>query len=207
MLRTISAVAVLVALTGCSDPKTANEKNFKIAAQAYLDSVYPKCYHTQIFPVTSDYYEGEKRYVLPALAKAGLLSEQNLSRVEVKSWLGEGKFLVKSAFDLTEEGRKFYTEPTKTTDKGKSGGFCFGKAEVTGLARFTEPSDIGGHRLSRVNYSYAVSEIPAWAKSDDIVAVIPSLKADAESGVEPLKRTDTFVLTNNGWMHEALFSR
>lgn len=207
MLRTISTVAVLVALSGCSDPKAASEKNFKIAAQAYLDSVYPKCYHTETFPVTRDYIEGEKRNVLPALVKAGLLSEQELSRVETRSWSGDGKFLVKSAFSLTEDGRKFYMEPAKTPGQDKSGGFCLGKAEVTELARFTEPSEISGHRISRVNYSYAVKELPGWAKSEDIQAAIPDLKADAESAIEALKRTDTFVLTNTGWMHQALFSR
>lgn len=203
----ITVFATLV--SGCSDPKAANEKNFKAAIQNYLDTAYPKCYVATNFPTTTEYDVDRTTVKLRALVKVGLLSESVGSR-EIITHFGNGgkKSIPTPSFDLTEEGRKFYKADVRgELSNRKIGGFCLGKAIVKNITQFSEPADMFGHRISRVNYTYEVSGLPAWAKSPEIISVIYELKADVESDKTPIKRLDTLLLTNNGWVHEKLFKK
>ncbi|MBK0711544.1 hypothetical protein GZ049_27365 [Klebsiella pneumoniae] len=87
------------------------------------------------------------------------------------------------------------------------GGFCFGKATVTEVSNFTEPSDAMGQKISRVSFSYKVTEIPEWAKTPEILSADRQIKKDVDSANNGMKVTNVFVLTNNGWIHERLFGK
>lgn len=203
------SLALVLLLSGCSDPKAASDSNFKKAAQAYLDSVYPKCYVTQTFPYTTTYHTGgtDSGNVLSALVKAGLLVEKELSRQKIPSWmaLNGNDTVVKSSFELTDEGRKHYKPDGGKTMGYDAGGFCTGKGVVDEILRYTEPSDAFGTRVSRVNYTYRVKDLPKWALTPELVAASPALKEDIESKEKPVKVTHAFVLTSEGWVHESLF--
>ena len=203
----LAAAAAWLA-TGCSDPKAASEKNFEAAIQSYLDTAYPKCYFTRQFPTTNEFDIGGSGAVLQALTQAGLLVEKEESRKEVAQWGGGKKVVVKSSFDLTDEGRKFYQPDAVKRPGGEAiGGFCFGRAAVKAITQFSEPADMFGHRISRVSYSYTVSELPGWAKKPEITSALKALQADAASAEEPVKALDALVLTNTGWVHEKLFKK
>ena len=200
MVYRITLIAVAVLLTACSDPKAANEKNFKIAIQKRLDQAYPTCYINANFPATlSEHDPYRNKSAFKALAAAGLLSEKEESK-EVKEW-GRTRTVVGSVFNLTEEGKKFYQpDAIKNNGLGEAvGGFCFGKATVKEITEFTEPADAMGARASQVSYTYEVSELPAWAKLPETIAAITKLKPDVASDKMPIKSRDVLVLTNNGW--------
>lgn len=208
----LAAVAVLVA--GCSDPKAANEKNLKVAMQSYLDTAYPRCYILQKFPTTVQFVEKkgsqQEKETLRTLTKAGLLFEKEIERKEIKDIFDGGgmKALVKVTFDLTDEGKKYYKNDVQKNFKGEGmGGFCFGKATVKAITQFSEPGDMLGQKVSRVNYEYTVSDLPKWATSPEVTSSINSLKADAESNATPVKALNAAILTNNGWVHERLFQK
>ncbi|QGX93267.1 hypothetical protein EFZ10_16720 (plasmid) [Tatumella sp. TA1] len=199
-----------LALSGCNDPKEANESNFKTAAQQYLDTTYPECYFKANFPFKTDGLDfGNTRAVLKALAAKGLLTETEISRKHYeKSWGSEAHDVVVNNYVLTDEGKKYYKAGKETNALGKdTGGFCFGKAKVETITNFTEPSDAMGQKISRVNYTYTVTDIPEWAKSDDIIAASSKLKEDVASAQNPVSAKAVFVLTNKGWMHERLFNK
>ncbi len=201
----LAAIATL--LTACSDPKAANEKNFKAAIQNYLDGAYPQCYFTGDFPAIVPMFDARgTKATLKALVSARLLSEKDEPHeTEV---FGGKKVVIQPTFHLTEEGKKFYkTDATKTLSGKMIGGFCMGKASVKDVSQFSEPSDMFGQRVSQVNYTYEVDGLPAWAKSPETLAAIPSLRADVESAKTPIKKLDVFILTNNGWVHRALFKK
>ena len=170
MLHKLTLIAVAVLVAECSDPKAANEKNFQSAIQSYLDTVYPKYYFNQKFPTTVEFVIGGSRAILQALVKAGLVSEKEESRKEVNDILGGAKKIVlKTSFDLTDEGRKFYKPHAVKIIGGDSiGGFCLGKATVKAVTQFSEPSDMFGQKISRVNYTYVVSDLPTWARSPEM---------------------------------------
>ncbi|MDP1315276.1 hypothetical protein Q6274_29375, partial [Klebsiella pneumoniae] len=53
--------------------------------------------------------------------------------------------------DRTEQGKKYYKQDAAKKMRGENlGGFCFGKATVTYVSNFTEPSDAMGQIISRV---------------------------------------------------------
>lgn len=210
MKKRIICAVVLTALVlvGCGSKQDANEKNFKIAIQNYLDSAYPKCYFFENFPaVAMDFDLKNEKGTLAALLKTGLVSVKDEPHEEAQ-FFGNKKTVIKPTFYLTEEGKKFYKTDVEKTLGGQSiGGFCMGKAKVQDVPQFTEPSDMFGQKISRVNYTYVVSDLPSWTKSPEILSAIPSLKPDVESENTPIKGLDAVVLTNNGWIHERLFRK
>lgn len=210
MKKPVICAAVLGALVlaGCGSKQDANEKTFKVAIQNFLDSAYPKCYFFQNFPaVTTDFDLNNEKATLAALLKTGLVSVKDEPHEETQI-LGKKKTSIKPTFYLTEEGKKFYKADIEKTLGGKPiGGFCVGKAKVQDIPQFTEPSDMLGQKISRVNYTYVVSDLPSWTKSPEILSAIPSLKPDVESENTPIKGLNAVILTNNGWVHERLFRK
>ncbi|MEB5699409.1 hypothetical protein MXM31_25150 [Klebsiella aerogenes] len=200
----------MLALSGCNDPKKPSENNFKEAAQQYLDTVYPVCYIKANFPYKTDGISfNNMPEVLHAMSEKGLLTEKELSRKHIDaSWGIKAHDIVVNSYDLTEEGRKYYKPNAAKNMRGENiGGFCFGKATVTEVSNFTEPSDAMGQKISRVSFSYKVSDIPEWAKAPEILTADRHLKNDVDSAKDGMKVTNVFVLTNNGWIHERLFGK
>ncbi|MDD5113834.1 MAG: hypothetical protein PHC94_07440 [Methylobacter sp.] len=205
LFKFTSVVFVAIVVAGCSDPKAANEKNFKASIQQYLDTAYPKCYVRTEFPTTIEWDFVGIKSKLRALAKAGWVIEKEGGRET--PILGGGKETV-STFDLTEEGRKFYKADIEKTIGGKTiGGFCFGKARIKDVTQFSEPSDMFGQRITHVNYTYEVYDLPVWTKTPEITAAFDNIKGDVETEKTPAKALDVLVLTNNGWVHEKLFKK
>lgn len=202
------ACLALLVLAGCGSKQDANEKNFKGAIQNFLDSAYPKCYFFENFPaVVGDFDLKNEKAILAALLKTGLVSVKDEPHEETNLF-GKKKTSIKPTFYLTEAGKKFYKTDIQKTLGGQSiGGFCVGKAKVQDVPQFTEPSDMLGQKISRVNYTYVVNDLPSWTKSPEILSAIPSLKPDVESENKPIKSLDAVVLTNNGWVHERLFRK
>ena len=200
----------MLTLSGCKDPKKPSESNFKEAAQQYLDTVYPVCYIKANFPYKTDGISfNNMPELLHAMAEKGLLTEKELSRKHIDaSWGIKAHDLVVNSYDLTEEGKKYYKADAAKNIRGENiGGFCFGKATVTEVSNFTEPSDAMGQKISRVSFSYKVSEIPEWAKTPEILTADRQIKKDVDSAKDGMKVTNVFVLTNNGWIHEKLFGK
>lgn len=203
MFYRFALITVAVLVTACSDPKAANEKNFKVAVQKDLDAVYPKCYLKNNFPATVHDYEflGTKAS-FKALVSAGMLSEKEESHEIEVGFRGRKQIVVQPTFYLTVEGNKYYKADAAKDIYGKpTGGFCFGKATVKEISQFTEPADTSGVRVSQVNYTYQVGDFPAWAKLPETLSAIPQLKADVESEKTPIKSAAMLQLTNNGWVN------
>ncbi|MFJ4348888.1 hypothetical protein [Pseudomonas sp. NPDC089401] len=210
MYRTIVPLALLATLAGCSDTQDASEANFRKAAQAYLDTQYPHCFVTTDFPTkTQDFDVNGTNKALHALATVGIVSEKEISRVEVPDRLWQkARTDIYYAFDLTEEGRKYYKADAQTMLNGKlKGGLCFGKAEVTAIEQFSEPGQMMGHTISDVTYAYKVNGLPAWASDDKVRGSIRGLDEALATREAPAREKRVMVLTNNGWVHERLFDK
>jgi hypothetical protein len=197
-------IIVFMALlaVGCSDPKAANEKNFKAAIQKSLDSSYPKCYYTKNFPATVPIFfgAGENKAVFKALVDAGILEEKVESHMSTEYQIK--RMVTEPTFYLTAEGgKKFYKNNVSKSVLGEeTGGFCFGKATVKDIVQFTEPGDMMGGKYSTATYKYVVGDFPSWAKRPEILAVIADLKKDVESEVSLVEGSALLNLTNKGWI-------
>ncbi|KXK69144.1 hypothetical protein BC89_21230, partial [Pseudomonas monteilii] len=179
-------------LAGCSNSEETSEASFQKAAQAYLDTQYPHCFVISSFPTkTQDFDLHGTNKALHALAQVGVVSEKEISRTEVPARLWQAaRTDIYYAYDLTDEGRKYYKADN---------GLCFGKAQVTAIEQFSEPSEVTGQKMSNVTYAYKITGLPAWAGDDGVKASIAELGKAVASNDAPLKETRAMVLTSQGW--------
>lgn len=197
-------------LAGCSDPKKASDENFQKAAQAYLDTQYPKCFLVTAFPVkTLDFDVSGQNRVLHALAGVGIVKETELSRKDIpKTIFSPAQTDISYSYDLTDEGHKYYKDDARQLANGnKLGGICIGKAKVVRIDQFSEPGEMMGQKISRVTYSYQINDLPTWAHDQNVQAASNELNAAVASEKAPIKETRAMILTNNGWVHERLFGK
>ncbi|MCO8262860.1 hypothetical protein NC656_15020 [Pseudomonas asiatica] len=192
MYRKIVPLALLATLAGCSNSEETSEASFQKAAQAYLDTQYPHCFVISSFPTkTQDFDLHGTNKALHALAQVGVVSEKEISRTEVPARLWQAaRTDIYYAYDLTDEGRKYYKADN---------GLCFGKAQVTAIEQFSEPSEVTGQKMSNVTYAYKITGLPAWAGDDGVKASIAELGKAVASNEAPLKETRAMVLTSQGW--------
>ncbi|GLO31829.1 hypothetical protein KI429_08930 [Pseudomonas shirazica] len=192
MYRKIVPLALLATLAGCSNSEETSEASFQKAAQAYLDTQYPHCFVISSFPTrTQDFDVHGTNKALHALAQVGVVSEKEISRTEVPARLWQAaRTDIYYAYDLTDEGRKYYKADN---------GLCFGKAQVTAIEQFSEPSEVTGQKMSNVTYAYKITGLPAWAGDDGVKASIAELGKAVASNEAPLKETRAMVLTSQGW--------
>ncbi|WP_085624831.1 MULTISPECIES: hypothetical protein [unclassified Pseudomonas] len=192
MYRKTLPLALLATLAGCSNSEDTSEASFHKAAQAYLDSQYPYCFITSSFPTrTQDFDLHGTNKALHALAQVGVVSEKEISRTEVPARLWQAaRTDIYYAYDLTDEGRKYYKADS---------GLCFGKAQVTAIEQFSEPSEVTGQKMSNVTYAYKITGLPAWAANEQVKASVAELGKAVASNEMPLKETRTMVLTSQGW--------
>ncbi|MEZ1438485.1 hypothetical protein QVM41_19630 [Pseudomonas shirazica] len=192
MYRKIVPLALLATLAGCSNSEETSEASFQKAAQAYLDTQYPHCFVISSFPTrTQDFDVHGTNKALHALAQVGVVSEKEISRTEVPARLWQAaRTDIYYAYDLTDEGRKYYKADN---------GLCFGKAQVTAIEQFSEPSEVTGQKMSNVTYAYKITGLPAWAGDDRVKASIAELGKAVASNDAPLKETRAMVLTSQGW--------
>ncbi len=59
------------------------------------------------------------------------------------------------------------------------------------IKEWTEPSDAGGQKVTRVSYTWKLSDIPSWVDKD----AFSSVKGVSESEEAKI----ILVKTNNGW--------
>jgi hypothetical protein len=210
MYRKIVPLALLATLAGCSDTKDASEANFRKAAQAYLDTQYPYCFVVTDFPTkTQDFDVSGTNKALHALARVGIVSEKEISRVEVPERLWQpARTDIYYAYDLTDEGRKYYKADAQKMLNGQTrGGLCFGKAEVTAIEQFSEPGQMMGHTVADVTYAYTITGLPDWAANDQVKANVRDLGNALATRNTPASEKRVMVLTNQGWVHERLFDK
>ncbi len=192
MYRKIVPLALLATLAGCSNSEDISEASFQKAAQAYLDTQYPHCFVISSFPTrTQDFDLHGTNKALHALAQVGVVSEKEISRTEVPARLWQAaRTDIYYAYDLTDEGRKYYKADS---------GLCFGKAQVTAIEQFSEPSEVTGQKMSNVTYAYKITGLPAWAANEQVKASVAELGKAVASNDTPLKETRAMVLTSQGW--------
>jgi len=184
-LSQLLLAAALVLQIGCSNPKAASNENFTKAVSAYL--MHQEESGAYCIGAKVDHFQEEAPGAGPgetngAFVKMGFL---NIER-QYRTRMG---FFTMTVYDLTPKGRESFTQ-------GR--GFCLGKPELIRVINFTDPGPTGS--VSNVMYSYRLSDVPSWATGSDGQAFrsrIPGANGEVQ-------RTDTFVLTGNGWVHHSL---
>ncbi|WP_307945690.1 hypothetical protein [Pseudomonas mosselii] len=202
MDRKIIPLALLAAIVGCSDGQQTSETELRQTAQAYLDTQYPRCFVISSFPTrTRDFDVEGTNKALHALAQVGVVSEREVARTEVPERLWQpARTDIYYAYDLTDEGRRYYKADARRKANGTStGGLCFGKAQVTAIKGFSSPVEHNGRRQSELTYSYQITELPVWAGDAAVQTDIVGLGQVATSVGKTLHETRIMVMTSKGW--------
>ncbi|AXM94883.1 hypothetical protein ACU5P1_12860 [Pseudomonas plecoglossicida] len=210
MHRKIVPLALFASLVGCSETQDVSKASFQKAAQSYLDTQYPHCFVVTDFPTrTQDFDVTGNNKALHALAGVGIVREKEIARVEVPKRLWqEARTDIYYAYDLTEEGRKYYkADAQKLSDGQTHGGLCFGKAEVTAVEQFSEPAKRMGQTVSDVTFAYTITGLPDWASNAEVKATIGELDKALATRDTPAREKQVMVLTQHGWVHEGLVAR
>lgn len=182
-----------------SDPKEANDENITNALNAMLKEKNPACVifgsADQAFPggfATEFIHARIQAERLEKLVKRGLLTSK---KAKVKSMFGEMTNGVE--IGLTEEGRKYYigshTQP---------GGLCVGTTVVAAVENYTVPQAVNGLTMVEVKYTYLISDIPAWAKDEEIQKSFGEIAKIVKSSEGPINGHSRLLLTNKGWTYK-----
>ena len=203
-------LAAAAGLAACSSPESPSKDAFATALAPVVRDVY--CRPVDVMPyevegetassglpvVTSPNpnaagpgSDGAAVKALDALAGVGLVTRTAFEKPA--RWSGSDAPFVRQAlvsYAPTGNGEPYLRLVERKATKGMVSvpSFCSAKGEVVDVVRWSEPSDIGGRRMSQVTYTYhGVDPIP----------VMPPVERARLA--EPKERTAPFELTSDGW--------
>jgi hypothetical protein len=184
-MRKVAVLAVLI-LAACGE-KQITEADIKTALDQGFEKAGPVCVPLDKgFPVTLNQMEQEYGIgrTLSALEGTGLLSSMPD---------GKGR-----RYQVTEPGRKFYTEREGqsvglTVQKVKHGFMCFADMRVDKVNRWDAQADQG----FAVSYTYRLENVAPWATAPSVIQAMPKL-AIWVNGAEKTMRKSFVMKTANG---------
>ena len=211
--RAFIALPLALALGACSNPKAASEANFEGAIQEHLASQRACLDVAGGFPL--ELVEGgfalAKAELLDELVSVGLLASEPIRKeVPKNAWAPVLPFSKRET--KTVEGKRYSVTESGQAAVGVASrlrtSFCYGSYQVREVTNFTEPAQAAGQTVSTASYTYSAAEIAGWAQGSEILrAASRRLARDLASGSEPIKGRAVLVLTENGWMHSAMFGK
>ena len=212
----LTAIAPVVLLAACSNPKDASERNFKAALQAHYDRPDQAICIQVSIPLDRANNTGEKIELKPievrsdskgddtlfALAKAGLFTEEVREAPNPNRRDKSNPMIRTSVFSLADEGRKFIRDGGGAFSRRLN--FCTGKLEVISITNFTQPTEMLGFTMTQVRYKTRVTEQAPWLTNEVMKAAFLFREKDFADGADARA---SLLLTNNGGMHNKDFHR
>ena len=96
-------------------------------------------------------------------------------------------------YDLSDKGRTSWTPDSSQPGYGK---FCYGNREVTSIDNSTLGTDGAGAKTVDVTYRYQITNVAAWAASQEMKTAYPSIASVLGSNSSD---TATLVITGDHW--------
>ncbi|WP_288935416.1 hypothetical protein [uncultured Sphingomonas sp.] len=210
----MSAVVLLSAtvgtLSGCGQSKAPSKEAFATALEPVVRDVF--CHPIDVmryevdgepggsgFPIVTSPKsrmagpgsDGKAVAMLDGLAGVGLVTRTTFEKPA--RWSGSTNAFVRqplTSYAPTEKAAPYLrTVERKATNAMVSvPSFCLAKGEVVDVVRWTEPTDVAGHRVSQVTYTY---------NGVDPIPVMPP--AEQARIAEPKESTMPFELQSDGW--------
>ena len=188
IFRGIALCSVLLLAVGCSK-KEDMKGEFHTAINNYYQG-HPSCLWPEgkKFPVQAATADDSKTQGYDALTDAGLLTR---TTAEKKEFIIASKQV--NNYDISSQGRSDWrADPTEPG----YGNFCYGNPHVTSIDNFTTSVNSAGAKTALVNYHFDISDVPGWAKSQEMQTAFPQLSS-ATAGSQPAHVT--LVQNGNQW--------
>ncbi|WP_413197682.1 hypothetical protein [Pararobbsia alpina] len=201
----LASIAV-ASLAGCSGKEDANKGNFSAAIQKFLDTSPASC--AGLPKKEAPFWVEKEESILfadaqkkaSALATAGLLSAND---AVIVAPYGFNKKIAVTQYSLTDKGKSFLVKGG-SGNVGQFDAFCGGKLTVKEISNFSKPSDAFGKTVTEVNFQFELRDAPDWFRDPAIQSAYPTTAVGVN---KPGSGKAILVLTNDGWVHEALFQR
>jgi len=185
VINVVGCAAFLIA--GCNTGGN-NDLNYKTAINDHFKA-YPVCIWSQPkkFPVQAATSDESKTEGYDALTQEGLLVRTT----------AEKKIIIISKqvnnYDLSEKGRTSWTPDSSQPGYGN---FCYGNREVTSIDNAALGTNGGGAKTVDVNYHYKITNVPAWANSQEMMTAYPGMATALGSNPADKAR---LVMTGDRW--------
>lgn len=198
-LKVFGLAVAVFALTACDNPHDISEKNFKRVAQLAMDqhgAGYCVNIPARNVPFTMDNspLTAMQKHVVDMMATEGLLATAS---VQAPSYPGSKNIVASTEYRLTDYGKKSYREPSNFP-LPMTPTFCTGKMQVEKILEMSEPKEMYGTKVVKVQMKYSIKDADKWALSEPMVKLHKSLQIEqAKNGVGTL----TLVLDKEkGWV-------
>jgi hypothetical protein len=209
-LSLLLMLTLVAGLSGCSDPKAANKKNFTAAIdKAIADSIFISLDEMSIAEFNGGHggrrlarieqrFENGDHYLkirrlLFTDEKRELLVEDLVRHGIIIPWVdayytGQGIIDFPSDVYLFKAGNLHFARPVKVDGNAAYAFFC-GKPGVDRIIGWTEPAESNGIRMTSVKYTAKLFGVPEWASR---------IKDYYNNRLRSEKET-ILVLTDKGW--------
>ena len=173
---------------GC-DKKDNSSANYKAAINNYYKT-HPACLwqEEKKFPVQAATADDAKTAGYDALTDAGLLAR---TTAEKKVFIIASKQV--NNYDLSPQGHSSWTADPAQPGYGN---FCYGHRAVDTVDSFTNSANSSGTKTAAVSYHYSLTDVPAWAKSDEMKTAFPSL---GTALAQSLPAQDNLAMNGDSW--------
>jgi hypothetical protein len=196
-----SLIGFNLLLSGCGSVKDANKDNFAKAIAKKIEK------SPQEIPRTYQHGLQSNRYCSISVNQIG--TETPYSGKEEEALANAGLLTVKSTrtdtsfrnieyktYELSDKGKEIAT-------KGNYNSYHFPYCQVKfkEVLSFTEPSDGGGAKVSKVKYTFTLEKFPDWVKNEELLKTrnFSTIKERIELEGKPIESEQYLVLTNEGW--------
>ena len=138
-----------------------------------------------------------RRNELDSFEKIGLLKSVE-KKLELKAMFGNSTKIVDGLeYSLTDLGKTAFSSKVRAY-VGEQSQLCAGKYKVTEITNFTEPADMMGVKLVRINFKKVAVDVPTWAY--ELVKEKNFEYASKIISKEPQDDKTELILTNEGWI-------
>jgi hypothetical protein len=184
--RTCAALALGIALAGCSSKSDPTKENFTKAVQKHLDAIDSVCVVSGSVPFDLPDFQTYAEKQADALVKVGLLSKEPTRVME------SGRMIPGFHYAATDEGRKAY-RPDNTPSQSE---MCGGKSQVQAITWSSVPEKAEIGTTVDVRYTAKLIERPRW----DDEAILGPTHIELISTSNDIYNSENFlVLTDDGW--------
>jgi hypothetical protein len=175
--------------TGCNKADNT-DLNYKTAINDHFKA-FPACIWSEPkkFPVQAATSDDSKTQGYDALTQEGLLAR---TTAEKKVLIIASKQV--NNYDLSEQGRTSWTPDSSQPGYGN---FCYGNRKVTSIDNSTLGTNGTGAKTVDVAYHYKISDVAAWANSQEMKTAYPSI--DTALASNPSDNA-TLVMTGDHWV-------
>lgn len=219
MKKHITTTSILIALaaptlTGCNNPKAANEANFAAAINMQLAGK-PVCSNIRVETNSYGNKAPEAKYEERDIPDQIIISEANPDLLKAYQTLAKAGVFKSAPSTIHFEALPYFGRPhaldfpattftlnrTETTPKEMTAtNLCFATREVDKINQFTEPGQsqwAGGVTVTEVSYTYKFNNVAAWSSDTAVNKVWTSIAGTLNA---PDKTTKMVLgLTNKGW--------